>query len=380
MFKIKKIFQYKNFVLNDDKINNIYNFPNNNILLLGYNLYIYDLNFNLIFTENENIYYDEAYIINNDQFIASHPRTSSTILFQSESKENISKLNKEDNSLANKSFNKKIIINDYFRFLLLYKKNNDLIFIPNHITRDFIFIYDFDVNKNYKCFIKTKIMESPQSNLLLIKDNIFFYSNGNLKLYKLNSLVTEPQNFGPILNSINNQIIIKLDYFDNDNILIIYDEIVKYNYRLNQIVLRIRNRFYEVIVTKNYILCFDKFCYILNKNLELIQIKKNFFSKYYNKGVEINNEKILLLQEKKNIICFKKSYQKTIIFFALRYLVIFYTILFLCIGVINFVFHFKPWDYIFYLSIFVIVQAYNMLKNLVFYYLDNKVVIPSDFF
>ena len=122
-------------------------------------------------------------------------------------------------------------------------------------------------------------MENPQSNLLLIKDNIFFYSNGNLKLYKLNSLVTEPQNFGPILNSINNQIIIKLDYFDNDNILIIYDKIVKYNYRLNQIVLRIRNRFYEVIVTKNYILCFDKFCYILNKNLELIQIKKKFLLK-----------------------------------------------------------------------------------------------------
>ena len=381
MFGVKKIFRYKSFKINCE-LNQIYTFPNNNILLLGQNLFIYDNNFNLIFIEKENIYYDKAYIINNDLFITDHLRSSSVILFSHVNKGN--KIDNEKNNLIDKAFNKKIIINDNFHYILFYKKNNDLIFIPNEIDKHFIYIYDFDCKKNYKCFLKTKIMENPQSNLLLIKDDLFFFSKSNLKIYKLNSLFDEPRNLGPVLN--NNighgqNIIIILHYYDNDNIIINNLRIIiKYNYKLNQITFRIRNDYSYFIITKNYILGFKGYsCYVLNINLELIQTKKNYYLRLCKKGIERNDGNIILLLEYGRIECFKKSIIKAIIFFILRYLLFFFECYLFLISMGHIAYNNNLLDYKLYLAIFVSVQSYNTIINLLFNYFNNKSFILSDF-
>ena len=194
----------------------------------------------------------------------------------------------------------------------------------------------------------------------------------------------EPTNLGPVLN--NNighgqNIIIRLHYYDNDNIIINNLCIkIKYNYKLNQITFRTRNEYSYFIVTKNYILGLKDFsCYILNKNFELIQTKKNYYLRRCKKGIERNDGDILLLLEYGRIECFKKSTIKAIIVFILRYLLLIFQCYLFLISIEHIAYNNNLLDYKFYIAIFASVQSYNTIKNLLFNYFNIKSFIPSDF-
>ena len=143
MFKLKWIFKNKSAKINSP-IYNIYKFPNDNLLLVGQNIYIYDSNLNLIYSKINGNYVNSmnACIINDDLFIIAELRYLNMTLYSKATTENI--LYDENNNLINKQYNTRILVNmELIRQIIFFKENNDLICLINNA----ILIYDFDQKK-----------------------------------------------------------------------------------------------------------------------------------------------------------------------------------------------------------------------------------------
>ena len=367
MFKIKTLFKDKSFKVNY-YINNLYLFPNNNLLLIGIsNIQIYDYNFNLVYSINKifengeeigfNLFYS-GYIINNDLFLIIE--NSNLILFYKEIQNN-NNLNNENNKLLN--YNAKVLIkNKKISQIVIFLENKDLICLSNGIK-----IYKFDINNNhnnnYNIFMKLKIVESPLTNILLMKDILFFIISNQLKFYKLTHLIEEPGKKNLNLNNFTNSEIFLLKS-DEDNIIISYsfEENIKYNIKSNQIILRLTNDYSYIIITKNFIFGFKgQDSFILDKNFNLIIKKKCFLSKY-NSGVELNdNNIILIIQEghSSKIQIYKNSIIKAIIFAILRYVAIFYLCIFF-ISAFNIFLKFEIYNLQFDLSTLLVIWDFNI--------------------
>ena len=384
MFKFKWIFKNR-FTKINSEIFYIYKFPNDNILLVGKSIYIYDSNFNLIYSkvENHDGNFMNACIINNDSFIISELKDLTLILYSKTIIEN--KLNNENNNLIINQYNSKILLSrKYMHQILFFKENNDLICLHNNT----ILIYDFDKKKNYNIFIKTKLIESPRSNLLLIEDNLFFYTNNFLKIYKLKSMYKDPEKINLTLN-INNRI--ELHEYDKNNIIIkTSGEIIKYNFNSKEIKFRIINEYKKLSITKNYILGInnDQIDF-LNKNFDIIQIKRSFFSYMnYRDGIELDGQIVVLSGrfDKTIVISCEKSIIKAIIAANMRYIILGYLcskIFIICKILGNYIILFNFFNFDFLLGILLVWFFCHLSKEILFNYYNCKsdlMIIPSDFF
>lgn len=229
-------------------------------------------------------------------------------------------------------------------------------------------------------------MESTQSNLLLIEDNLFFYNNNVLKMYKLKSMNQDPEKTNIILNT--NVYIMIYEYNNNNIIIKTANEIIKYDFILKQIKLRITTEYEAISVTKNFILGFKNLeVNILSKNFDIIQIKRFLLFVYFNKGIELN-DKIVLLSSKHNktrIVSYKKNIIKAIILAILRYLFFgivccYCYISIKCIKNCIIQFDFLKFD--FCLVILLFFWSYFMIKDLLFNYFNYQralIILPSDF-
>ena len=220
--------------------------------------------------------------------------------------------------------------------------------------------------------------------MLLIEDNLIFYTDEYLKIYKLKQLGQEPEKTKLILN-MNDRV--KLSQYDNNNIIIkTINEIIKYNFKTKQINLRIRNEYEELSITKNYILGFKKTeMNILNKNFELIQKKIKY---RFDEGLEFDN-KIVIIKYSHfgiEIVSYEKSIIKAIIFANLRY--IFLGILsILCFKTIKYIIHYLiNFDFLkfdLYYKIVLFFLSFVLLKELFFHYFNfqrDLIPLPSDYF
>ena len=191
----------------------------------------------------------------------------------------------------------------------------------------------------------------------------------------------EPEKIKLILNM---NARVKQSQYDNNNIIIkTINEIIKYNFKTKQIDLRIRNEYEELSITKNYILGFKKTeINILNKKFELIQIKREY---RFDEGLD---NKIVLIKYSHygtEIVSYKKSIIKAIIFANLRY--IFLGILsILCyqtfINIIDYLINFNFLKFDLYFMIVLFILSFLLLKELFFHYFNfqsNLIPLPSDY-
>lgn len=318
MFKVKKIFRKENISYNTT-IYSIDKFPNGNILLLGEKIQIYDPNFNLIYLneETEDFCFSSC-ILNNDSFLVS--QTLNLFLFY---KNNYYYSENENITFKTLSYNYKTIIPISTRQVLYHKSNN---LICTSYKDGKISIYDFDKNKNYNCFIKTILIEKPKSNLVVIGDNLIFYTNSQLKLYDLKLLNKPPEIIDLIDLSPISYDSVKINEFDKDNVILYNDHlIIKYDFKFKQIKLRIKNNYRFLTITNNYIFAFDYHkCHLLNKKFDFIQILSDFRVDYH-EGLELLNGEFLLVSIKyksSKIHVYKKNLLKCVASTILRYFII----------------------------------------------------------
>ena len=156
MFKFKWIFKYESIKINAI-INNVYKFPNENLLLIGEKIYIYNSNLELIYSksdENE-LFYMSGCIINDDSFILLDLKGNMTFYYKTDTEND---LNIENDNLMNKyHYNTRIIkrVKNTAQ-ILFYKENNDLICFNDYE----ILIYDFDKKKIIISFLRQRLRNS----------------------------------------------------------------------------------------------------------------------------------------------------------------------------------------------------------------------------
>ena len=157
MFKLKWIYKNKSFKINAI-INNVYKFPNENLLLIGEKIYIiYNSNLELIYSktsENE-LFYMSACIINDDSFILLDLTDNMTFCYKTDTENN---LNNENDNLMNKEYYNTRIFKGVKNTaqILFYKENNDLICLNDYE----ILIYDFDKKKIIISFLRQRLRNS----------------------------------------------------------------------------------------------------------------------------------------------------------------------------------------------------------------------------